>query len=791
LGIGRDITERREMEATIASHQRDLERLVETRTRQVLDLNAGLEEMASRAVAANKAKSAFLANMSHEIRTPMNAILGLSHLLELSRLEVDQRELVRKIQGAGQALLAIINDVLDFSKIEAGHMELHCVEFDLDGLLDELAVLMAGTVGQKDVELVLIQEPGLPSLLKGDGMRLSQVLINLVGNAIKFTESGHVLLRVGVRERLRDRLVIRFSVQDTGIGIHPELLGQMFRAFTQVDPSNTRSHGGSGLGLAISKRLVELMGGELGASSVPEVGSEFWAEVPLEEVPGASRGAGSASADALEVVIAVGHARQQEAMESHVRLLGWRVGGVVTGENLLAEASRWRSAEVWLVDRRLPRLDEIIRRLNAWRDSADDRPIPLLLIILNAGDQNAWCHSSHVGLVDGVLAKPVTPMALFRGVVMARVRRQHPVGEAPVAAWSEWSGPRLSGMRLLLVDDCTLNLEIARRILELEGATVTTAQHGLHALELLKESPDGFDVVLMDVQMPVMDGNEAVRHIRRQPEWAGLPVVALTAGALDSDRHRAMEAGMTDVIAKPFDVNRMIQTVLRLAKPGQSIGPPRVVFRESGVSDALWPEIPGIDTRGAMQRLGGEWSMLLSMLRGLLREFRGVAEEVGAALRAGERERASMRLHQLRGLAGNVGAVDLQRTSGELETALRSGAAPEALEGRCLALEQAMERLTQAVEPWLNRSDRLVQSVPGGVEGAASVGDPQAIPRLVQALNQHDFQAIELFGSLIPMLNASLEPAAMQRLALAIERFDFEVASDILAAMPRRDPAAV
>ncbi|MBF0152326.1 MAG: response regulator [Magnetococcales bacterium] len=783
LGIGRDITERRKMEKALSQHQRELEGLVTERTSQVRLLNSELEALVVKAVAASQAKSSFLANMSHEIRTPLNALLGFAHLLDTTRLDAEQQDFVHKVQGAGRALLGIINDVLDFSKIEAGRMELHHATFHLNGMLEDLSALMTGNVGNKGIELIISLDPGLPDKLQGDAMRLLQVLTNLVGNAIKFTDHGHVALRVQGLERQVSRTVLRFVIQDTGIGIAPEVLERLFMPFAQADVSTTRRFGGTGLGLAITRRLVELMGGELGASSTPGVGSEFWVNIPLDIVDTPQQ-AVQKTTPPIKVLIADDHDLQREVLTATAQTLGWQAEAVASGEAVLARTRELHTFDILLLDWKMPGLDGLATSSALLADP--DCPESPIILMVTAHDQETLRQAPEVGAIDGILAKPVTPSALFNAFLHAKAKRAEWCDDLVAKGRSDHQEQRLFGIRILVVDDSDINLDVARRILELEGAEVTTARHGQESLAILRTHPEAFDVVLMDVQMPIMDGNEVVRIIRQEPQWTSLPIIALTAGALDSERQRALAAGMSDFIAKPFDVEKMMRTIRTLVEQTRPLATPPVTCAAPPVTSAAWPEIAGIDLRDVYLRLGDNWPLFLSLLTRLLDEFLTIAQDVEQDLLAQKTTQAAMRLHKLRGSAGNTGAKAIHRMAGELETLLRAHP-DEDITNRLPLLDAALQKLARAAAPHL-----APPATPAPDHGVASPraeaippADQAAIDALLTALEQQNCAATSLFEALAPTLSAHLGAAELDQLTHAINSLSFDEALKQLATLKK------
>ncbi|MGW8391635.1 response regulator [Pseudoduganella sp. HUAS MS19] len=516
---------------------------------------AALREAVKEAQAANAAKSSFLANMSHELRTPMNAVLGMAHLMTTTPLSLEQRRYLTMLRTSGQSLLALLNDILDFSKIEAGKIQLNATRFELDAVLHAVSTIMSVNAGEKELELAIGVEPDVPRMLVGDPLRLQQVLVNLTSNAIKFTARGEVSLKVECAECDEQRSVMRFIVRDTGIGISAEQKANLFAPFVQADESVTRKFGGTGLGLVICQRLVELQGGNIALDSQPGEGSTFTVTLPFGTVPaGQKQGATGSGSRPLRVLVLDDHFTSRVYLSKTLQAWGWGVdvtSSAAEAEKMLAlAAQRSLPYDVVLADWSVPEADQ--RYIESLRH-AQEPAVPVILMV-SAYERSKMLEedADRAGLVT----KPITASTLFDTVheVLDKADLQEVQADASPAQ-------RLNG-RLLLVEDNAMNQLVAVGILERAGAAVDVANNGEEAVRMLRASPEAYRLVLMDVQMPVMDGYTATRIIRQELGMK-LPIVAMTAGVMESERADCLAAGMDDFIPKPLDIDEMMQTLER------------------------------------------------------------------------------------------------------------------------------------------------------------------------------------------------------------------------------------
>ncbi|MGQ3051911.1 MAG: CHASE domain-containing protein [Roseateles sp.] len=761
LGIAHDITER-------------------------LRAESALRHAKSAAEAASAAKSMFLANVSHEIRTPMNAVIGVAHLLESTPLDDDQRQLLSKLQIAGRSLLGIINDVLDLSKIEAGEMAVEVAPMKPAALLREVEQMFAPQAQAKGIGLELHGLSALPALLMTDELRLRQILVNLTSNAIKFTLHGTVSIQVTQEADAARKPWLRWRVCDTGVGIAPDVLERLFDPFVQADASTTRRFGGTGLGLSIVRKLAELMGGQVGVHSEPGQGSEFWLRLPLIEPTGNEIAA--LQDGGLDVVVVDDNPDDRLILARMCRSLGWRALELPSGEALAAHCKQVVDAgeappDAVLVDWQMPGLDGLQALVQVANEVGRKR-LPAALIV-SAHERSVISSLDHQQLVDCILTKPVGPSELFNAVNHSVSRHtgstERVARSTRVAAIdSKW----LMGVRVLVVDDSDINLEVARRLLERDGAIVLTAAHGREAVERLRLDPGGFDAVLMDVQMPEMDGYQATRLIRAELGLEKLPILALTAGALSEERRRAEAAGMNDFLTKPLDPQSLVSALRRAVEGAR--GQPLQLLAGANAPDVAvgWPEIDGIDGRDAAHRLGQDVDLFVRLLGRLLREF-GTASFAVMPTQDGSEDRDALtaRLHKLRGSAGLLGARDVHRLAGEAENALRAGATIADVHPGLSALDQSLQGLMQAAHPVLAAGEAVgASTLP--VAQASSAVTGEALAQLVSLLHQQDLSAVQHFQALAPSLTAHWGTDYCGQVRHAVQELDFLAALQLIERAP-------
>jgi CheY-like chemotaxis protein len=717
-----------------------------------------LKQAKQEAKSAKQAKREFLANMSHEIRTPLNAIISLTYLIQQTNLNDKQRDYLIKIDQAANSQLALINDILEFSKIDAAQLTIESVEFNLNDVLNEVANITNINIGNKSIEMLFSISSKTPYNLVGDPLRLKQILIKLTNNAIKFTEKGEVVIATELIEKKpeTEKITLRFSVRDTGIGMSSEELSKIFQLFTQADTSNSRRYCGTGLGLAMSKRLVEIMGGELSVESKPNQGSLFTFTahfgIASQETP-------SKLFQKQRVLIVDDSPTARSILKKHLKKLAFDVTTVESGQAALKEldAAKNHPYQLVLMDWRMQGMDGI----EVTRQIKNNSSLPLIpkIILVTAFDRDKIKEQAKNAKVDAFLVKPFTPSSLLNSIVQANKGETN----LQTKVSQRITPPNFSGYRILVVEDNTINRQVAQEILESAAIMVDIAESGNRAIEMLKQGKQ-FDTILMDIQMPDMDGYETTQIIRKS--FKTLPIIAMTANVLTADREKCIAFGMNDYVSKPINVGQLFKTLSHWIPPKKE-----KLIPKPEPAKKIPAHLPGIDSSQALQRLNGNVDLFKKLLVKFQEDNKTFIEKLQMFLEKGDLKTAHYLCHTLKGISGNLGAMDVFRATSSLEKTLKTGKYDS------LQINKLEETLLLVFEA---ATLCKIKKQPTGAKLETHNNLNYKLIDLDQALAKNKLIAGKLFETVRPQISNPAVAPEMEKLETCLMQLDFKQAREIL-----------